>query len=493
MILKIDNDTGLLSEYFFQMLCLMYFHGEKFPRSGDKSLNSAYFSLHRSDNGFYSKVVVSNGINTAEGCASVSYSDLLHDRSQVSVAAAASGRAFLISCKKLFGFVTPWGLLTGIRPVKRAFGYLAEGLGEERAIEIFTHDFWVSESKAKLCVTAAKAQKRMLEGISEKDCSLYVAIPFCPTRCEYCSFVSYSGEKLFALIPDYVERLILDLGKTAKLISECDMNLRSIYIGGGTPTILSVEQIKRITGTISESFDMSGVLEFTLEAGRPDTITIEKLTAAKESGVDRVSINPQTLDENILRAIGRKHSVSQFFTAYNYVKKLGFKINTDLIAALPGDTALGFERSLDEVLYLKPDNITIHTLALKNAAAIREKNYNSDPNDDVASMSLEIAAKKLNLEDYKPYYLYRQKNTSGNGENCGYSLPGKECLYNVLMMEDGSTVFGCGASAVTKIVKDGDINRFAFPKYPYEYLSGDRKDIFEGEIKRLLKEKDYDR
>ena len=232
---------------------------------------------------------------------------------------------------------------------------------------------------------------------------------------------------------------------------------------------------------------MNFVKEFTLEAGRPDTITREKLFAAKQSGVDRVSINPQTLDENILHSIGRMHSTKQFFEAFSEAKNVGFTINTDLIAALPGDTAEGFERSLDAVIGLKPDNITVHTLALKNAALIRETDYSSDPNDSVAAKSLEIASKKLGVAGFSPYYLYRQKNTSGNGENCGYSLPGKECLYNVLMMEDGSTVFGCGASAVTKIVKNGDITRFGFPKYPYEYLAKDSQKncVFEDDIKKL--------
>ncbi|HBL83895.1 MAG: coproporphyrinogen dehydrogenase HemZ [Clostridiales bacterium GWF2_38_85] len=486
MNLYIDNTTGLLNEYFFQMLCLIYFHGEKFPRNPVASENSVYFSLDKQNNSFVSEVTVETSGKKTIARAAVSSEDMLGEKSEPSVVATACGKAYLEACEKHFGFLPPWGLLTGIRPTKRALQYLENGFNEEQVTDIFSKDFFVQRNKSDMCITIIKKQHNILQSINENDCSLYIAIPFCPTRCQYCSFVSYSGPKLFALIPDYIEKLITDIKETAKLIEKCGLKLISVYIGGGTPTILTHEQIALITGCVAENFDMSHVREFTLEAGRPDTITSEKLIAAKSNGVTRVSINPQTLNENILKNMGRSHTVKQFFDAFEIARNLDFTVNTDLIAALPGDTVDGFINTLEQIIKLNPDNITVHTLSFKNAAILRADNYTSDPKGNLANRSVDYAAERLPGFGYSPYYLYRQKNTAGNAENCGYAKDGKESLYNILMMEDSNTVFGCGASAMTKIVQGTKIERFAFPKYPYEYLNPLQNSIFEDEILKLI-------
>ena len=362
MKLNIDNNTGLLNEYFFQMLCLVYFHNEKFPRDEQEGDKSVSFNLRQIDGGFEALVDVRVLDKTQSGFAMVKNADMLSDNSDSFTAAAACGRAFLDACSKLFGFLPPWGYLTGIRPAKRALGYLNDGKTDREIIDIFTKDFAADEKKAKLCIEIAKAQQAMLSGINANDCSLYIAIPFCPTRCKYCSFVSYSGKRLFDLIPEYLEKLLYDLKRTAALIDRCDMRLVSIYIGGGTPTILDEAQLERLLGCVTKHFELSALREFTLEAGRPDTITPQKLKIARRFGVNRVSINPQTLDENILSNIGRKHSTKQFYDAFEWARAEGFSVNADLIAALPGDSAEGFTKSLEAVLALNPDNITIHTL-----------------------------------------------------------------------------------------------------------------------------------
>ena len=338
-----------------------------------------------------------------------------------------------------------------------------------------------------MCLDIASRQREILRDVTENDCSLYVAIPFCPTRCDYCSFVSYSGPKLFALIPSYVEMLLEDVKLTSKLVEKSGMRLSSIYIGGGTPTTLEPKDIDRLLSTIRNHFDMMNVREFTLESGRPDTITAEKFDAAKSGGITRVSINPQTLNEDVLMNIGRHHSVKQFFEAYEIAKKYDFEINTDLIAGLPNDTYESFEKTLTDIIGLDPDNITVHTMSIKNAAALRSENL-YDPKGEMAKKCVSFAYNELANNGYSPYYLYRQKNTVGNAENCGYSKKGKECLYNIMTMEDRNTVFACGASALTKIVIGGRIERFAFPKYPFEYLQRGNN-IYETEILELLRQK----
>lgn len=479
MRLEIDNRTEYLNDYYFQTMCLLYFPGEKF-KADFVSENYAYFYLEETEkNIFNAKVILASGLKRGEGsfCGGYEPSIPMNDDFY---AMNAIGKAFLQAGKNLFGFELPWGYITGLRPVKRAKYYLDRGYSADSVIELFNRDYEVSLEKSTLSVETALTQQKMLEDVDAFDCGMYVSIPFCPTRCDYCSFVSYSNAKLFALIPDYLEKLFEDIRKTGEMIKALGMRLRSIYIGGGTPSILDVDQTNRLLDCINKSVDVNDNIEFTFEAGRPDTITPEKLMAVKANGVKRISINPQSTSDYVLEQIGRKHSSKQFFDAAEAALNIGFDtINADLIAGLPGDTDESFHKSLEDVINLGFSNITVHTLSIKNAANMRfigDGYY--DPQGDFARKSVEYARKRLKEAGLAPYYLYRQKNTVGNAENTGYSVSGKENLYNILMMEEHSTVFACGAGAITKLVNPArdEILRHPFAKYPFEYLS-DNKDL----------------
>lgn len=475
MRLTINNTTGLLNNYYFQTLSLLYFPGEKFPTGEDTSPNRAEYFLEERGKGFYGKAVLHAGDLSAEGefCTDgYTFSVPVHKELE---AQCAIGKAFVQAGEKLFGFSLPWGYITGLRPVKRARYYLDRGFDDETVTNLFIKDHNISPEKTALSIRTAHNEIRMLKDVEKKTAGLYISIPFCPTRCAYCSFVSYSTPRLLKMLPDYIELLVKDIKDTASVMNELGIKLSSIYVGGGTPSILSPEQTRRVLGTVTDNFDLSGLREFTFEAGRPDTITAEKLIAAKESGANRVSINPQSLNENVLRAIGRQHSVSQFFDAYETARKIGFDcINTDLIAGLPEDTFDTFVSSFEKVLSMGFENITLHTLSIKNAAAMRfEKENVYDPVGNLAVKCVQYVYDRMLQQGMEPYYLYRQKNTVGNAENTGYSIPGKENLYNILMMEEHSSVFACGAGAITKLVSPDEeiIERIAHQKYPYEYLA----------------------
>lgn len=479
MKLEIENRTQYLNDYYFQTMCLLYFPGEKF-KSGFQSDNYAYFFLEETGyRTLNARVILGSGDKRAEGVFSGGYEPTIPLDDDF-YAMNAIGKAFLEAGKKLFGFELPWGYITGLRPVKRAKYYLDLGYSAEQVIGLFNRDYEVSMEKSTLSVETALVQQKMLENLKPNDCGLYVSIPFCPTRCDYCSFVSYSNAKLFALIPEYLEHLMRDIRKTGEMIKALGLNLKSIYIGGGTPSILEPMQINRLLSCINESVDVKNGVEYTFEAGRPDTVTLEKLKAVRANGVGRISINPQSTSDFVLEQIGRKHSSAQFFKAAEQAFSVGFDtVNADLIAGLPGDTKESFEKSLEDVIGLGFRNITVHTLSIKNAANLRfagDGYY--DPRGVFARECVDYARRRLKTSGYAPYYLYRQKNTVGNAENTGYSLPGRENLYNIIMMEEHSTVFACGAGSITKLVSPSrnDILRHAFPKYPFEYLT-DNKDL----------------
>ncbi len=479
MLLEIENRTKYLNDYYFQTLALLYFPGEKF-KVDDPGENYAYFRLEERDSEkhvFYSKVVLRSGTARTEAEWSGGYEPNIPMTPEF-FAMNALGKAFLEAGAKLFGFGLPWGWITGLRPVKRAKYYLDRGYSPEQVIKLFEQDHNVSREKTELSVETALTQQKMLAGIKNNDCGLYISIPFCPTRCDYCSFVSYSNAKLFALIPDYLQKLMVDIKATGELIKELGMNVKAIYIGGGTPSILEPGQINALLSCISSNIEITPNTEYTFEGGRPDTLTRAKLAAVKANGVKRMSINPQSTNDYVLERIGRKHSAKQFFDAAEAALAFGFEtLNADLIAALPGDTPESFEKSLNDVISLGFQNITVHTLSIKNAATIRfTADGFYDPEGEFARSSVEFARKRLKASGLHPYYLYRQKNTVGNAENTGYSVAGKENLYNVIMMEEQSTVFACGAGAITKLVshESGLILRHAFPKYPFEYLREDK-------------------
>ena len=398
----------------------------------------------------------------------------------------AVGRALFAAGKELLGHIPPWGILTGIRPAKIAGTLLASGNGIMKTRRILRDEFFLNPQKASLATSVAANEMKVLKHVKGERCSLYISIPFCPSRCAYCSFVSSTTPRLLAMIDDYIDALLIDLEEKFSVMRELGLSLSSIYIGGGTPTTLSAEQLTRIFKKIKEHVDVSCLLEFTLEAGRPDTITRDKLAVAKKYGVTRISVNPQTLNDELLCEIGRKHTVEQFYKAYEIAKKSGIRdINVDLIAGLPGDDFKNFSETMDKIIELAPSNITVHSFSVKKAADLLKKNANaySTVGHD-AEKCVSYSQIKAKFAGYKPYYMYRQKNTVGNLENVGFSLEGREGLYNIFMMEETQTIFAVGAGAVTKLVRtnkadSGDvrIERIFNAKYPYEYLNKQNSDV----------------
>lgn len=374
---------------------------------------------------------------------------------------------------KIRGRALPWGLLTGVRPIK-LFRRLADASTREEAQRYFKDTLLVSSDKLNLAKITEANERKILE-LSKKDSfSLYISIPFCPTRCNYCSFVSQSVEKAKHLISPYVDILLEEIKETAKIAKDLNLRLETVYIGGGTPTTLSAEDLSRVITTVKSSFDMSFVREFTVEAGRPDTITEDKLRAIINSGCDRLSINPQTLNDSVLEAIGRKHTTDEFYQAYDLAKNLGFThINTDLIAGLDTDTVESFKSTVDGIVKLSPESVTIHTLSMKRSSFITAENklITESSNTSVSDM-LSYAYAKLSHNAFRPYYLYRQSKMLGNLENTGWAKAGFDGLYNVYIMDETHTILACGAGAVTKLkAYDSEhLERIFNFKYPYEYI-----------------------
>ncbi len=372
------------------------------------------------------------------------------------------------------GYRPKWGLLTGIRPVK-LFLRLCEEMGEEAAEQYFLNEFCVDKSKLELCKETAKGEERII-GLSRPDSfSLYLSVPFCPSRCSYCSFVSHSVDRAKALIPEYVELLCREIRQTAEIANNLGLRLETVYMGGGTPTTLSAEQMTYVLGTVNECFDMSNVREYTVEAGRPDTITREKLMAIKNAGATRISINPQTMNDDVLKAIGRNHTALETEQAFSLARECGFdNINTDLIAGLPSDTAQSFEKTLDRILVLDPESVTVHSLSMKRAATMNKAGELPEITAGAeADRMVSSALLRLDEAGIMPYYMYRQSKTVGNLENIGYAKAGFEGLYNVYIMDETHTILACGASAVTKLREPGgrNISRIFNFKYPYEYIN----------------------
>lgn len=377
----------------------------------------------------------------------------------------------LFMCLKILtGKPAKWGILTGIRPIKRVNKMLDEGMTKREIEDELSGVFLCDDEKIDIAYKTALTQKKALENMSDNSFSLYISIPFCPSRCSYCSFVSQSVESSIKLIPEYVDRLCDEISYTANLLSDKGLKLDTIYFGGGTPTSLAANQLEKIMKTISRNFDLSSLREYTVEAGRADTITREKLEVIKSMGADRISINPQTLNDSVLKAIDRRHTVEQFLDSFKLAEEIGFNsINTDLIAGLPTDTVDSFKRTIDEIISLNPDNVTVHTLSIKRAAFL---NRNSGTViDNPAEQMVEYASHRLMESGYNPYYLYRQKNMLENLENIGWAKRGKESLYNIYIMEENQSIIALGAGASTKIVsKNGQLNRIFNYKFPLEYI-----------------------
>lgn len=371
------------------------------------------------------------------------------------------------------GLTQPWGILTGVRPVK-LLRRLAEESSEEQAVKKFEKDFFVSNEKIALSRETEHNERKILELSKPESFSLYVGIPFCPSRCSYCSFVMASIERAEKLIEPYTKLLCEEIKRTAEIANKLGLRLETVYFGGGTPTTMSAEQLDTVLGTVNKSFDMSTCREFTVEAGRPDTIDIAKLFALKENKVDRISINPQTVNDEVLKTIGRKHTAQQFFDAFELARKCGFdNINTDLIAGLPTDTPESFKNSLDSIVRLNAECITVHTLCMKRASRLTTEGVTLDLQQarDAREM-LAYTQNILGQNEYIPYYMYRQSRMVGNLENVGWSKRGFESLYNVYVMDETHTILACGSGGVTKLKRNNPdyLERIFNFKYPYEYI-----------------------
>lgn len=387
----------------------------------------------------------------------------------------------------LTGIIPKWGIITGIRPVKRVNAFLNEGKSIDEIYYLMQNRFLCSKEKCDIAYETAMTQKPVLDRLDPRSFSLYVSIPFCPTRCSYCSFVSQSVEKCIKLIPVYIQKLCEEIKYTGELVRRLGLKLDTVYFGGGTPTTLSAEQLDLLMNTIEKSFDLSGVTEYTVEAGRPDTITYDKLKAVKQNGCTRISINPQTLNDEVLSVIGRKHSVKQFYDSFELARKIGFSaINTDVIAGLPSDTVGSFQKTIDKLIDLSPENITVHTLSIKRAARLNHED--KSVLDNPADKMVDYATGRLLSCDFKPYYLYRQKNMLENLENIGWSKKGFESLYNIYIMEEVQTIIAVGAGGSTKLVDiEGQrLERVFNYKFPLEYVKHfDLMIQRKGEIKKF--------
>lgn len=359
--------------------------------------------------------------------------------------------SYHLLCKKT-GKILPWGDLTGVRPTKIAMSQLKEGKSFDEAVNNYINVYEVSERKAKLATTVAKKELSITQDIDlYNDYCLYIGIPFCPSRCLYCSFTSYP----IALYKDKAEKYIDKLCEEIRYVSEVykDKNLVAIYFGGGTPTSINHELLDKLLTQVQNVFNLSGLREYTVEAGRPDSITAEKLEVMKKHGVTRISINPQTMNDETLRTIGRAHTAEQAKQAFAMARHAGFdNINMDLIAGLPGENIESMRYTLAEIKALSPESITVHSLAIKRAANLKQQmsEYGDMINHDTDAMLNMVSDVAAEL-DMEPYYLYRQKNIGGNLENVGYSKSGLECLYNILIMEELTDIIAVGAGASTKL------------------------------------------
>ncbi len=381
-----------------------------------------------------------------------------------------------------------WGVMCGIRPAKNARQLYEEGYSKNEVHDIFRNVYEVSEEKTELALTVAENEKRLLENIGKNSISLYIGIPFCPTRCIYCSFVSTDIRISGKYMAEFVDKLEMEIEKTAEIIKDNGLYVENIYIGGGTPTTLTAGYSERILKKLYDNFDMSKLIEFTVEAGRPDTITAEKLEVLKKHGVNRISINPQSMNEATLKKIGRSHSVDMIYEAYKTAKEIGFDvINMDLIAGLPDETPEMFEKSLDKVIALKPENITVHSLCLKKKAYFKMTD-NELAKSEYMNRMLSYTQKRMKNEGYDPYYMYRQKNSSGNLENVGYAKPGTMSVYNVNIMEEKQTVIAMGGGGSSKAVTENGITRVFNFKDPLEYIRRfDEILLRKDEISEILK------
>lgn len=489
--LREDNWPWAPERYRFcvEQMMLTLFPGERpeypaqFPGSLADEHNAAVFTLRREEELATVHVLVLRPQGRSEGVSHFP-AGLLDEPPEAvyHTLSHALKQAFYTAGTALLGHGLPWGSLTGVRPAKLPTKAMLAGKTPGQAEQELREVYGVSPGKAALAVTCAEAALALKRTLRPDEVSLYVGIPFCPTRCAYCSFISADVKRSLGLVEPYLDGLCAETAAAGAALHAAGKYVRTLYIGGGTPTTLSPAQLDRLMGQLARCLDLSRCTEYTVEAGRPDTITAEKLAVLRAHGATRISVNPQTMEDSVLRAMGRAHTAQQVLDAYGLVKAAGFtQVNMDLIAGLPTDTVVGFRATIEQVISLDPANITVHTLALKKGAALFRDRENLPAAEAVGEM-LDCAGRALTAAGYVPYYLYRQKYTSGSFENVGWCKPGTENGYNICMMEELHPVLALGAGGVTKLTDGaGELKRLCNPKYAAEYLE---------RLPRVLKDKE---
>lgn len=381
-------------------------------------------------------------------------------------------RAYYLAALPHLPAPPPWGALSGVRPTKLTTRHLLEGGTPASADRLLRDTFFVSPARRKLCVRASEFTVEAASLLAPTDVSVYIGIPFCPTRCAYCSFVSQTAGSAGTLLAPYLDCLLREIETVGEHLRAAGRSVRTLYIGGGTPTVLSADQLRVLMEAVNRHFDRSRLIEYTVEGGRPDTLDPEKLRLIRDLGADRVSINPQTMNDAVLRAVGRPHTAADVERAYEQALQAGFtSVNMDLIAGLTGDDPDSFERSLRRVLALDPSNVTVHTLALKKGADLFQHRAGL-PDQSAVETMVRTADELLAARGYDPYYLYRQKYMSGSLENVGWCRDGDRCLYNIYMMEELHSILALGGGAVSKrMLSPTKLERQCNPKYPKEYVA----------------------
>ena len=463
--------------YAVEQSLLAFFPEERPVYEGEDGPRHAEVTLHQGAVYATGVTALTYDGKTARASARVSLAGAADEYERERLRQRALKLSFFRAARDITGATPSWGALTGIRPAKLVRTMLEEGYTPARADRELRDVYCVSPARRRLALESAQAGLRAKRDLKPNDISLYIGIPFCPTRCAYCSFVSASVEKSFALIPPYLEALTAEVEAAGRMVRETGLRVKSFYMGGGTPTTLSAGQMDALLTAVNKAFDLSGCVEYCIEAGRPDTIDREKLQVLLDHGADRISVNPQSLEPEVLRAIGRQHSPEDIEKAMTLATSMGFPhVNMDLIAGLPADTPEGFRRTLDKCLTFGADNITVHTLSLKKGSRILLEGLPIPTAEEVAEM-LDYADPALRARGFAPYYLYRQKYMSGSFENVGWCISGAEGLYNIYIMEELHSILSLGAGGSTKMVdaQRNRIERVFHPKFPLEYIQRPEK------------------
>ena len=463
--------------YAVEQSLLAFFPEERPVYEGEDGPRHAEVTLHQGAVYATGVTALTYDGKTARASARVSLAGAADEYERERLRQRALKLSFFRAARDITGVTPSWGALTGIRPAKLVRTMLEEGYTPARADRELRDVYCVSPARRRLALESAEAGLRAKRDLKNEDISLYIGIPFCPTRCAYCSFVSASVEKSFALMTPYLEALTAEVEAAGRMVRETGLRVKSFYMGGGTPTTLSARQMDALLTAVNKAFDLSGCVEYCIEAGRPDTIDREKLQVLLDHGADRISVNPQSLEPEVLRAIGRQHSPEDIEKAMTLATSMGFPhVNMDLIAGLPADTPEGFRRTLDKCLTFGADNITVHTLSLKKGSRILLEGLPIPTAEAVAEM-LDYADPALRAKGFAPYYLYRQKYMSGSFENVGWCISGAEGLYNIYIMEELHSILSLGAGGSTKMVdaKRNRIERVFHPKFPLEYIQRPEK------------------